>query len=816
MNSEISKSDESRISNPKSEILNSLRSDPQGVRANRRFRISDLRTRTRPISKFLLAGALILLCVLQILDWSFPLPRPGGSSPYALAIVARDGTPLRAFAGDDHVWRHPIQLSEVSPLYLEALVTYEDRQFWRHPGVNPIALVRAGWQWGFHRRIVSGGSTITMQVARIIAPQRRSVLGKLIQIARALQLERHYSKKEILTLYINYAPMGGVLEGVEAASRGYLGKPSIRLTHAEAALLTVLPQSPSRWRPDRYPARAQAARDKVLRRMRGRWSEPSITDALTEPVYAQTVREPLLAPLLAERLKRTVPGQTRLDTTIDAAVQSTLEGLLADRAGALPPHVSLASMVIDNTTLEVLGYAGSADFKDKDRFSDVDMVRASRSPGSALKPFLYGFALDEGLVHSESLLADVPQSFSGYDPANFEQSFHGPVSVSEALVSSLNVPAVEVLEQLGPARFVAMLRRGGFKLEFPRGAEPNLSVILGGAGAKLEDLVSAYSALGRKGLAGKPRFLPDTPTEEHRMMSEGAAYIIRSILQTGGPVGRATEGRGPYRGFAWKTGTSFGFRDAWAIGVSDHYTIGVWVGRPDGTPNPGFFGANAAAPLLTDIFNALPDALDAAPHAAPASVTEARICWPLGGRAADTDPHLCPIQRTAWLLDGAAPPTFADRFRSGSPVFTYLVDRVTHKRVSLGCAPHATEQIEAARWPSVLEPWLETSLRKSSLPPAWSEVCSATEDAGDGIAITGLKDGAVIRRPPGKDAPKARLEIRGSRGEVNWMMNGRLVSRQNAAVPQTLVFPESGRYDITAFDSQGRFSRISVSVQDPR
>ena len=757
-------------------------------------------------------GLILLVLTFEALDRCFPLPAPGRDSPYAMVVVARDGTPLRAFPGDDHVWRHPVSLNEVSPLYLDALITYEDRTFRWHPGVNPFALVRAGWQWLRYGRVISGGSTITMQVARMIQPTCRTITGKLIQIARALQIERHYSKNEILALYMNYAPMGGVLEGVEAASRAYLGKSSNRLTHAEAALLTVLPQLPSRLRPDRYPQRAQLARDKVLRRMKGQWREASIADALTEPVYAQTVRAPMLAPLLAERLKRNAAGRTRVDTTIDAATQFTVESQLLDRARALPPHVSIAAMVMDNITLDVMAYAGSADFTDKQRFSDVDMARAARSPGSALKPFLYGLAMDEGLIHSESLLADVPQSFSGYEPGNFQQSFHGPVSVSEALVKSLNVPAVEVLEQLGPARFVAMLRRGGLKLQFPKGAEPNLSVILGGAGTTLEDLVGAYSALARKGLSGTPRFLPDAPLQDRRMMSEGAAFIVRDILETGGPVGRVVAGRGPYRGFAWKTGTSFGFRDAWAAGVSDRYTIGVWVGRRDGTPNPGFFGANVAAPLLTDLFTALPHALNTAPNLRPSTVTEEVICWPVGTRAG-MDQSVCPVQRTAWLLDGAAPPTFPDRFRSGSPTYSYFVDRITHQRVAPECARRPTERIEAARWPAVLEPWLDPGLRRKSLPPKWSADCASAHHTDDAISITGLNDGAVIRRPPGKEAPKARLEIRGSDAEVNWMVNGRIVARQNAAIPQILDFPEAGRYDITAFDNYGHYGQISISVQ---
>jgi penicillin-binding protein 1C len=758
-------------------------------------------------------GAASILVALLTLDFLFPLPEPGRDSPYATVVVARDGTPLRAFPGEDHVWRHPVSLSDVSPLYLEALVSYEDKAFRWHPGVNPFALARAAWQRLVHGRIISGGSTITMQFARILDPVPRTITGKLIQIARAFQLEWHYSKDEILELYINYAPMGGVLEGVEAASRGYLGKPSLRLTHAEAALLTVLPQAPSRLRPDRYVENAQAARDKVIRRMQGRWTEQVIADALTEPVYAHEIRTPVSAPLLAERMKRNAKNQTRIDTTIDAAAQVAVEGLLGDRVRILPPRVSIAAIVMDNSTLEVLAYAGSADFTDKSRFSDVDMARAARSPGSALKPFLYAFALDQGLIHSESLLADVPRSFSGYEPGNFQESFHGPVSVSDALVKSLNVPAVEVLEQLGPAHFVAMLRRGGLKLEMPRNAEPNLSVILGGAGTTLENLVGAYSALARKGLAGEPRFTADTPVEERWMMSEGTAFIVRGILESGGPVGESMDGRAVYHGFAWKTGTSFGFRDAWAVGVSERYTIGVWVGRPDGTPNPGFFGANVAAPLLADVFFAMPDGLDTVRRPAPAGVTEERICWPLGTRASETPKDLCAVERTAWLLDRVAPPTFPDPLKSGSPVYFYDVDRTTKLRVAPECARHDTDRIEAARWPTLLEPWLDAGLRKQSFPPAWAPECGDAYHPAERIAITGLADGAVLRPAHGKQMPRASVAIRGSREDVNWMVNGRLVVRQNAAVPRILEFPSAGRYDITVFDNYGRYDRISVSVR---
>lgn len=765
---------------------------------------------TRPGRLFL--GVVGVLAVLLLADWLFPLPAPGRTSPYTVTVVARDGTPLRAFPDRDHVWRHPVTLDQVSPLYLEALLGYEDRWFWWHPGVNPVALARAAWQRLRYGRVVSGGSTLTMQVARLIDPTPRTVPGKLRQIARALQLEWHYSKKEILTLYLNYAPMGGVLEGVEAASRAYLGKSARHLSHAEAALLAVLPQSPSRLRPDRFPQAARAARDKLLRRLAPRWGEAALRDALSEPVIAQTLRTPVSAPLLAERLRRQAGGKLRIDTTIDATTQSLVEALLLDRARSLPPRVSLAALVMDNTTLEVLAYAGSADFGDAERFAHLDMVRALRSPGSTLKPFLYAFALDEGLIHSESLLADVPQNFDGYEPGNFQQSFHGPVSVSEALAKSLNVPAVQVLDALGPRRFVALLRQGGLRLEFPRGGEPNLSVILGGAGTTLEQLVAAYSSLARRGLTGTPRFTPDAPVVERRMMSEGAAFIVRDILESGGPGARATPAAlGPQRGIAWKTGTSFGFRDAWAIGVSNRYTVGVWVGRPDGTPNPGFFGANVAAPLLLDVFSLLPEEGRGAPRPPPAQVTQEIICWPLGGRYTANDAALCPVQRTAWILNGVAPPTLPDPLRPGPLRYEYRVEAASGLRVLPECARGRTEIREAVRWPTLLEPWLEASLLQTAKLPPWAPGCRGREPLPARIRIVGLNDRSVIQQATGAKPPVVRLTLRGAMGPVYWIVNGRVVG--HGSIHQTLQFATPGRYDITVLDQAGHYDRISVSVR---
>jgi penicillin-binding protein 1C len=757
-----------------------------------------------------LAAALTLLLIA---DQLFPPPLPGRSAPYAQVVVARDGTPLRAFPDRMHIWRHPVSMEEVSPRYIEAVVGYEDRFFWQHPGVNPFALLRAGWQWLRAGHIVSGGSTLTMQVARILEPTTQSVPGKLRQIARALQLEVRLSKREILELYLAYAPMGGVVEGVEAASRAYLGKPAKRLTESEAALLAVLPQAPSLLRPDRYPQRAGQARDKVLDRMQSRWGAAVVADARQEPVIALSVREPMLAPLFAERARRQHPRRIRIDTTLDAGIQSTVEQLLASRLAVLPPRVSMAALVVDNTNLEVRAYAGSADFLDDERFAHVDMVQAVRSPGSALKPFLYGLALDEGLIHSESLLADVPQSFSGYQPGNFQANFSGPVSASEALQKSLNVPAVEVLERLGPIRFVSLLRRGGLKLELPADAAPNLSVTLGGAAVNLEGLVGAYSALARSGVGGKPRYLPEAPLEESRMMSEGAAFIVRDVLESGGPVARLVEGGvGARRGIAWKTGTSFGFRDAWAVGVSDRYTVGVWVGRPDGTPNPGFFGANIAAPLLVDIFSSIDDSRPA-PRTPPASVSAAKICWPLGLRADAMPSELCHEERTAWILNGGTPPTFPDRLRGGAARYTDYRDAVSGLRVRAHCAPGEMVAVPVARWPAALEPWLNEATRTRALPPAWLPSCGGARAPEAGLKIVGIAHGESIRRAGSGPAPQVRLEARGGREELIWLVNGRQVGRVLAGHALRREFAEGGRYEITVMDEAGHYDRVEISVR---
>jgi penicillin-binding protein 1C len=778
--------------------------------------------RQRIIRRLKRSAAVMLLAVASILllDRIFPLPLPDPTRG-STVVLARDGTPLRAFPDTDGVWRYPVKPEDISPLYIEALLTYEDRWFYKHPGINPFALARAFGQWVVHRRLVSGGSTLTMQVARILDGTPHSAGGKLRQMLRALQLEAHLSKREILTLYLDRAPFGGTIEGVEAASWAYLGKPAARLSRAEAALLAVLPQAPSRLRPDRHADAARAARDKVLDRMAdlGVWTQTEVHDARIESVAARALQSPLNAALLAERLHEEHPDARRITTTIDAELQRALEARIGDYLARLPERTSAALMVVDNATLEARAYVGSAVFGDEARLGHVDMVRAWRSPGSTLKPFLYGLALDDGLIDSESLLIDAPQSFGTYRPGNFDMAYNGPVGAAEALRLSLNVPAVDLLDRVGPARFSARLANAGLELRLPRGVAPNLSVILGGAGVRMEDLVGAYVALNRDGIGGRVRYSSDEAPIERRVLSDGAAWIVRDILEANPRPGYSpgTFDPGSRPRVAWKTGTSYGFRDAWAVGATRRYTVAVWIGRPDGTPLPGQYGAVTALPLMFQIVDSLPrSSMSAAPDPPPSSVTEAEICWPLGLAFDPTHPDLCHQKRTAWVLNGVVAPTLPERdAKSWSAGVTYLrVEAHTGERISAGCERDGAIEAEIARWPALAYPWLSRDVRRrASLPPLASGCAPDGLDATQPIRIDGVADRAAIARAPNSDTPAiVRLRALGANGDVLWLVNGKLEGETRGGGAFEYAFAQTGDQTITALAASGNYAQLQVRV----
>ena len=774
-------------------------------------------TRLKKILCCSLASVLLACALLWLADRVWPLPLP--KDDLARVVLAEDGTPLWRFADANGVWRYPVSTDQVSAYYLDALLTYEDRWFFRHPGVNPLALGRAAWQNLTGGRVLSGGSTLSMQVARLLDPHERTLTGKVRQLWRTAQLEWHLSKDQILNLYLNRAPFGGTLQGVAAASWAYLGKSPQHLTHSEAALLAVLPQAPSRLRPDRHPARAQVARDKVLRRVAEYrvWPQTAVDEALQEPLLLAPRLEPSLAPLLARRLNRP-HSPPLIRTTLDANLQRRLEDLLLGWRARLPDHTSAAIVVVETENMAVRAYLGSVDINDTRRFGHVDMISALRSPGSTLKPFLYGMAMDAGLIHSESLLQDVPRRYGDYRPGNFSMGFSGPVSASAALAMSLNLPAVQLLEAYGPKRFAAHMRNGGVPLSLPALAEPNLALILGGAGSRLEDLVSGYSALARDGKSANLRLQPSDELHERRLLSPGSAWVIRRILS-----GQARPDRDPRAELvqrpllAWKTGTSYGFRDALAIGVGPRYLIGVWIGRPDGTPVPGQFGLASAAPLMLQVHDVLSNrdsqrGIVAPVQAVPGNVGVAAICWPLGQPLNKADPN-CRRQRFAWTLDHTTPPTL---LAADQPLGVGLRETIWVNaqglRVGAQC-PGAQEQ-DVALWPAPLEPWLpRVERREARLPKASTQCPPPALHSVTPLSIVGVRDGDRLRQPAASvQALRLTVSALGGDGRRWWFLNGAPLGDSAHQDSLSTTLEQRGRYELSVLDEGGQTARVGFSV----
>lgn len=599
----------------------------------------------------------------------------------SVEVLARDGSLLRAYTVADGRWRMAVDPAQVDPAFVAALVEYEDRRFRSHSGVDPRALARAVAQAVWNGRVVSGGSTLTMQVARLLEESGTGrVSGKLRQMRVAWALERRLSKDQILALYLHLAPYGGNLEGIRAATIAWFGKEPRRLTPAEIALLVAIPQSPEARRPDRSVARATDARDRVLARLEGGGliDADQARAARTEVVPAARRPFPALAPHLSDRARAADPAALRHVLTIDAGLQAALEKLAAEGVAGQGERLQIALVVADHRTGEILASVGSAAFRADRRAGFIDMTQALRSPGSTLKPLIYGLAFDQGLAHPETLIEDRPTDFNGYRPQNFDRQYRGTIRVREALQQSLNIPVVALTEALGPARLMTALDKAGVKYRLPLG-QPGLAVALGGIGVTLEDMVQLYAAIARGGVALPLRWREGDSEEGQRLMADSAAWFVGDIL-----AGLAPPPGAPANRLAYKTGTSYGHRDAWAIGFDGRHVVGVWMGRPDGTPVPGAFGADLAAPVLFQVFARLKPRLDPQPPAPPATllVSNAQLPPPLRhfrNRHAAFAPA-ADAPAVAFPPDGAEvellPQGLMVRVSGGKAPFTWLADGV--------------------------------------------------------------------------------------------------------------------------------------------
>lgn len=516
-------------------------------------------------------------------------------------IIYAEQKPIHVFHTRDEKWRILTLVNDVDPLYLKTLIAKEDKYFRKHPGINPVALVRAAYQWVRYGHVVSGGSTITMQTARLLEPRPRKISSKIIESFRALQLEWHYSKNNILSMYMTLAPFGGNIEGVKAASMSYFQKPPTHLEPSEVALLVALVQSPTRLHPFHYPERAMKARATLLRFM----NEQELLSAdkaayyLLAPLPTNKAKFPREIPHLAWRLKNQHPKQSAIHTTIDLDLQKRIEFLLNSHTPYLPERSNTAILIVDHQLNKPVAYIASRDFYAHDDNGFVDYITAFRSPGSTLKPFIFGMGFDLGLLKPDTYLLDERRRFGAYYPRNFDKDIHGVVSAEEALAMSLNIPVVSLLNQIGVVRFLGLLKEANVTPLLPRSFEsPSLAIALGGLGMSLEQLVTLYGGLAREGKVAPLSYL-ETPstTFEHSLFSSQAAKQVTTILATD------LDGNHP---IALKTGTSYGYRDAWVIGFDKRYVIGIWTGHPDGTPMSAFSARDLVVPLLQKVVTVLP------------------------------------------------------------------------------------------------------------------------------------------------------------------------------------------------------------------
>jgi penicillin-binding protein 1C len=578
-----------------------------------------------------LIGLMSLEAAAAVLDALLPpnLARAASASPVALD---RNGAWLRALPVEKGRWRIRADLARTDPSFLRRLIALEDARFDSHPGVDGAAVLRAAAAGIAHGRFVSGASTLSMQTARLLEPRPRNLGSKLIEMARAVQLEARLPKRQMLALYLTLAPYGGNLEGVRAASLAYFGHEPETLTVGEQALLIALPQSPEARRPDRHPQAALKARARVLQRMA---AARLITDADAQEAAADPAPRrapfPALAWHAAGELARRAPAdQASVLTTLDAPLQARLEQLAAQAVRTQGPETTCAILVVEIRNRAVRAAVGSAGLQRPGGW--MDMTTALRSPGSTLKPFIYGFAFDDGLAAPDTVIDDAPRRFDDYQPENFDRVFHGKVTARQALTYSLNMPAVAMMAKVGPAAFEARLKAAGVELVRPRAAAaaPGLPLALGGEGIQLRDLAVLYAALGDGGIA-KPLAWTEGQADGRpgqggvRLLRQQTAEQVLDILrETPAPAGRAPAALtrlGPR--IAFKTGTSYGFRDALAAGAAGGYAIVVWTGRADGGARGGLTGRDAALPLLFDAADAIAGPVSAPHPIAPRSAPEA-------------------------------------------------------------------------------------------------------------------------------------------------------------------------------------------------
>ncbi|QJW92439.1 penicillin-binding protein 1C [Spirosoma taeanense] len=761
----------------------------------------------------LIKAFVALWLILWGLDRAFPI---NTSVPYSTLVTARDGQILHAFLSRDDKWRLYTELPEITPALRDAILFKEDRYFRYHPGFNPVAMLRAAFRNLLSGRRTSGASTITMQTVRLLEPRERTYSSKLIELFRALQLEWHYSKDEILQLYLNLIPYGGNIEGLKSASLLYFGKPPALLSLAELTTLTVIPNRPSSLRLGQNNLLVAEARNHWLTRFRkaGLFDEAAITDAIQEPLTAYRRNAPQLAPHVSRRLRAAQVDVPIVRSTLNSNVQATAERLVqnyANRLRALNIH-NAAVLIVDNRTREVVAYVGSADFSNTFDGGQVDGVRAVRSPGSALKPLLYGLAFDAGVITPRTKLADVPTNFNGYEPDNYDRRFNGSVTAEFALANSLNIPAVALLKEIGTPMMAASLRKAGFATIRKQASDLGLSMILGGCGVTLEEMTQLYTGLANQGSVSPLRFTSSTEPSGNavQLVSPEAAYLITHTLTqiTRPDLPNNFDNSYHLPRIAWKTGTSYGRRDAWSIGYNQRYTVGVWVGNFSGVGVAELSGANTATPLLFQLMNALDYNSPNGWFRPPKNLTIRLVCPETG----DVPGEFCKNLVTDYSIMGVSR---YRRCQHQKAVFTNAAGTLAY------CAHCRPDSGSVRRSYLNLSPEMAAFYQSRHIPyelvpmhnPACERVFGMTGTDSQPPLITSLNDGSDYFISPKQPTDMAlSCQTADDVQLIFWYLNDKLYRKARPA--ETVFFrPRPGMLKISCADDRGRHSDLRVMIR---
>ncbi|MEM6297437.1 MAG: penicillin-binding protein 1C [Bacteroidota bacterium] len=769
-----------------------------------------LYNRRKRIAKFLGIPLVSGFGLFLLLDFIFPFEIEKSYSPL---VYAEDGTLLNGFLSEDDKWRMYTDLEEISPTLRKAIIQKEDRYFYYHFGINPVSVTRAFWNNLSSGRRTSGASTITMQVTRLLEPKARTYPNKFLEMFRAFQLEWHYSKDELLQLYLNLVPYGGNIEGVKSASWLYFQRMPEQLSLAQVVTLSIIPNRPTSWGLGKNTEALQEARNRWLKKLgeEGIFSESEVADALTEPLDARFVPVPDVAPHLSRRLVQNHPQKKHIRTTLSPETQDQTARLTKDfsrRVRRLGIY-NAAVLVVDNQTGKVRAYVGSSDFEDELHAGQVDGIQAFRSPGSTLKPLLYGLAFDQGLLTPKMQLIDIAEDFDGYTPQNFNGKFNGKVSVETALAYSLNVPAVKVLDELGVRPMVERLKDARFKKVAEDEEKLGLSLALGGCGVSLEELVQLYRSIATNG-EWKPLRWGDVQeldtTKSEQVLSPAAAFMLREILlEVERPDLPADYQRSRHvPKIAWKTGTSYGRHDAWSIGMSKNYTIGVWLGNFSGEASQYLTGAEVATPLLFKLFLSLDYDAEDFENLPPSEVRFRKVCSHTG----KVPREFCTDLVEDMYVPKVSSVEVCDHLR-----YVWVSEDEKYSYCSACLPPNGNYQKRL--FPNLPPELAAYYARKEIIldrTPPHSPTCPRVRQDENAPKITSPINGRTYIREDETTQLQLACQIAQDAQTVYWYINGEFY--QKASATGAIFFtPKRGTIQISCSDERGRNADIEVKVE---